>query len=204
MPKLTKRQTEIYDYLQQNINDFGHAPSIDEVCQAVGLKSRGSMHKHVQALIEAGLLEPFNGKKRGIRLKNRVDSSSDALVDVPYLGKIAAGVPFEAIENPETITLPAQFCSHNECFVLTVKGDSMIDAGIHDGDWVVVEKTNQARNGDIVVALIDNYEATLKRFEKTQDLIILHPENTTMKAMIFNPQRVTIQGKLIAQMRSYL
>lgn len=203
MSQLTKRQNEIYNFLQQHIQESGHAPSIDEVCHAMGVKSRGSMHKHIQALVNAGLIEPFNGQKRGIRLKNSSSEVEEELITLPLLGKIAAGVPFEALENPETISLPSSLVPHSDCYMLTIKGDSMINAGIHDGDWVVIEKTSVARNGDIVVALIDNYEATLKRFEKTDDLVILHPENSLMKAMIFNPQRVTIQGKLVAQLRKY-
>ncbi len=200
---LTKRQQEIYQYLLNHRQEFSHPPSLDELCQAMGVKSRGSMHKHVQALIKAGLVKPFNGQKRGIQLTNAAEIPAAGLVSLPLLGKIAAGIPFEAIENPETLVLPRELTGNGECYVLTVKGDSMMDAGIHDGDWVVIEKTTQVRNGDIVVALIDNTEATLKRFEKTDDLIILSPENTRMKPMIFNPNRVRIQGRLVAKMRRY-
>ncbi|MDX1811973.1 MAG: transcriptional repressor LexA, partial [Gammaproteobacteria bacterium] len=163
----------------------------------------GSMHKHIHALIDAGLVEPFNGQKRGIKLKNTAFHTHSDAVFLPFLGKIAAGNPLEAIENPEMLEIPSSLYNGKECFMLQVNGDSMIEAGIHDGDTVIIEKTSQVRNGDIVVALIDNYEATLKTFEKTDDLIILQPENHNMKPMIFQPYRVTIQGKLIAQMRKY-
>lgn len=199
---LTKRQNEIYQYLVEHAQAHDAPLSIEDVCVAMGVKSRGSMYKHIQALIETGLIEPFHGQKRGIKLKSPSPMQNPAIA-LPLLGKIAAGVPFEAIENPEMLEVPPHLYNGAECFVLTVKGDSMIDAGIHDGDWVIIEKASQACNGDIVVALIDNTEATLKRFEKTNDLVILHPENQQMKAMIFKPQRVKIQGKLIAQMRKY-
>ncbi len=204
MQQLTKRQSEIYHFLQQHFHELGHTPSIDDVCQAMGMKSRGSMHKHIHALIDAGLVEPFNGKKRGIHLISTTEPTDNKLVHLPLLGKIAAGIPFEAIANPDTLGVPEHLCGRNECFVLIVKGESMIDAGIQDSDQVIIEKTSEVKNGDIVVALIDNTEATLKRWEKTDDLVILHPENASMKAMIFNPQRISIQGKLIALLRRYL
>lgn len=203
MQTLTKRQNEIYQYLVEQALTHDIAPNIEDVCQAMGVKSRGSMHKHIHALIEAGLVEPFNGQKRGIKLRSIPEASHSELITLPLLGQIAAGAPLEAIENPEMMEIPPYLNPGNGCFVLTVKGDSMIDAGIHDGDLVIIQKTSQVRNGDIVVALIDNYEATLKRFEKTNDLVILQPENSQMKAMIFKPQRVKIQGKLVAQMRRY-
>jgi len=203
MSSLTKRQSEIYQYLLDHAQAYDYALTIDDVCSAMGVKSRGSMHKHIHALIDAGLIEPFNGQKRGIHLKTAHQGPSNELVTLPFMGKVAAGHPLEAIENPELMEIPA-FLSHGEgCFILSVKGDSMMDAGILDGDWVIIKQTSEARNGDIVVALIDNYEATLKRFEKTDDLVILQPENKSMKPMIFNPQRVKIQGKLVGQMRSY-
>lgn len=202
MQTLTRRQNEIYLYLLEHAQAHEFAPSIDEICLAMGVKSRGSMHKHIQALINANLIEPFNGLRRGIKLSGA--SSSDqqgATSSFPLLGKIAAGIPLEAIENPEMIQVPAQLDNGKACFVLTVKGESMIDAGIHDGDWVIIEKTSQVRNGEIVVALIDSNEATLKRFEKNNDRIILHPENRSMTPMVFNSDEVQIQGKLVGLMR---
>ena len=201
--QLTKRQNEIYQYLLDHQQMHDTLPTIEDVCSAMGVKSRGSMHKHIHALIDAGFIEPFNGQKRGIKLRHPEDMPISDTVHLPLLGKIAAGNPLEAIVNPDTMEVPSYLNQGEDCFILLVKGESMIDAGIHDGDWVIIKKTTEVRNGDIVVALIDNYEATLKRFQRTDDLIILHPENTTMKAMIFKPQRVKIQGKLIAQMRRY-
>ncbi len=200
---LTRRQAEIYDYLVAELDNFPHPPSLDELCQALGLKSRGSLHKQLHALIDAGLVEPMNNLRRGIRL---MDPATDAIQnedELPLYGAIAAGQPIEAIANPETIGVPPALRSSNPCYVLTVKGDSMIDEGILDGDWVIIEQTDHARNGEIVVALVDGEEATLKRIEQQPGRVILHPANSEMEPMNFLPEQVQIQGKLVGQMRSY-
>lgn len=199
---LTKRQNEIYQYLIEQSQESDIAPSIDDICLAMGLSSRGSMHKHIQALINAGLVAPFNGQRRGVRLVENVLSEAES-VTLPLLGKIAAGIPLEAMENAEPINIPLQLYNGGECYVLEVNGDSMIDAGIFDGDYVVIEKVSNVKNNDIVVALIDNDEATLKRLEKKSNKIILHPENKNMQPMEFKPKQVQIQGRLVAQMRRY-
>lgn len=202
-PTLTRRQQEIYDYLREHLDDFPHPPTLDELCDALGLSSRGSLHKQIQALIEAGLVEPMNNLRRGIRLvedEPPVSTDGDAL---PLYGYIAAGRPIEAIANPETIDVPAQLRTPNPCYVLEVRGDSMIDEGILDGDWVVIEHRDQARNGEIVVALVDGEEATLKRLEKRAGEVILHPANSRLTAMHFSPDRIRIQGVLVGQMRRY-
>jgi len=202
-PTLTRRQQEIYDYLREHLDDFAHPPTLDELCDALGLKSRGSLHKQIQALIEAGLVEPMNNLRRGIRLVDdeiAVAADNDAL---PLYGYIAAGRPIEAISNPEMIEVPAQLRTANPCYVLEVRGDSMIEEGILDGDWVVIEHREQARNGEIIVALVDGEEATLKRLEKRANEVILHPANSSLSAMHFSPGRVQIQGVLVGQMRRY-
>jgi len=198
---LTRRQQEIYQHLLEHFSDNDYAPTLDELCQSLKLKSRGSLHKHIQALIEADLLLPLNGKQRGVQLNHLTKQDENHL---PFLGKIAAGLPIEAIENPETLPVPACLRSNRPCFVLQVTGDSMIDAGILDGDFVIIEKAETANIGDIIVALIDENEVTLKRFDKKNNSVILHPENTSMQALKYAAQRVRIQGKLIAQMRSYM
>ncbi len=200
---LTRRQTEIYDYLVKKLDTFPHPPSLDELCGALGLKSRGSLHKQLHALIDAGLVEPMNNLRRGVRLTpQKVDASldDDAL---PLYGAIAAGQPIEAITTPDTINVPHTLRTPNPCYVLTVKGDSMIDEGILDGDWVIIEQTDHAKNGDIVVALVAGEDATLKRIEQLPGQVILHPANSQMKPMNFLPEQVQIQGKLVGQMRSY-
>ena len=200
MSKLTKRQEEIYQFLLEHFEEFDYPPSLDELCASLGMSSRGSLHKHIQALINAGLVEPMSGKQRGVRL-TRADVENDTL---PFLGKIAAGNPLEAIENPERIHVPEFLQSNGQCYVLKITGDSMIEAGILDGDMVVIEKCHTAKNDDIVVALIDNYEATLKRYENAGAITILHPANGGMKSFVFESNRVTIQGKVVGQMRSYV
>jgi repressor LexA len=200
---LTRRQAEIYDYLVEELDKFPHPPSLDELCQALGLKSRGSLHKQLHALIDAGLVEPMNNLRRGIRLMETASGTMPDEDELPLFGAIAAGQPIEAIANPETISVPPALRSSNPCYVLTVKGDSMINEGILDGDWVIIEKTDHARNGDIVVALVDGGEATLKRIEQQPGRVILHPANSEMEPMNFLPEQVQIQGILVGQMRSY-
>lgn len=199
---LTRRQQEIYDYLKSHAGQFEHAPTLTELCDALGLSSRGSMHKQVQALIDAGLVEPMNNLRRGIRL---VDEEQQAANDneLPMMGYIAAGRPIEAVSNPENMLVPPGLRSDRPCYVLQVKGESMIDEGILDGDWVVIEQRDTARNGEIVVALVDGSEATLKRIEQKPGEVILHPANETMTPMHFHPDQVSIQGVLVGQMRSY-
>jgi len=199
---LTRRQQEIYDYLRENADQFNHAPTLTELCDALGLSSRGSMHKQVQALIDAGLVEPMNNQRRGIRLiEHEQEAANDN--EIPMMGYIAAGRPIEAMENPENMFVPPDLRSDKPCYVLQVKGDSMIDEGILDGDWVVIEQRDTARNGEIVVALVDNSDATLKRIEQKPGEVVLHPANESMSPMHFHPDQVKIQGVLVGQMRSY-
>lgn len=202
-PTLTRRQQEIYGYLREHLDDFPHPPTLDELCDALGLRSRGSLHKQIQALIEAGLVEPMNNLRRGIRLAEDTIPAAADTDALPLYGYIAAGRPIEAISNPEMIEVPAQLRTPNPCYVLEVRGDSMIDEGILDGDWVVIEHREQARNGEIVVALVDGEEATLKRLEKRADEVVLHPANRSLSAMHFSPGRVQVQGVLVGQMRRY-
>ena len=200
-PTLTRRQQEIYEHLREHLADVAHPPTLDELCDALGLKSRGSLHKQIQALIETGLIEPMNNLRRGIRL-----AEPEAVADVdalPLYGYIAAGSPIQAIANPESIDVPPQLRTPNPCYVLEVRGDSMIEEGILDGDWVVIEHRDHARNGEIVVALVDGEEATLKRLEQRSGEVVLHPANSSLSAMHFSPDQVQIQGVLVGQMRRY-
>ena len=197
---LTRRQREIYEFLREYCSTYSNAPTLDEICQSLGMQSRGSLHKHIQALVEAGLVESANRKQRGVRLTQptvREDSQ------IPLLGTIAAGQPIEAMENPEPITIPEQLSGNGTCYVLQVKGDSMIEDGILDGDWVVIEKREHASNGEIVVALIEGREATLKHIEQRPGEVILHPANSDMASMHFYSDQIEIQGVLVGQMRSY-
>lgn len=200
---LTRRQQEIYDYLKDNLDQFEQAPTLNELCDALGLSSRGSMHKQIHALVDAGLVEPMNNQRRGIRLTESSNDNHHNDNEIPMMGFIAAGRPIEAIENPENMEVPPTLRSDKPCYVLQVKGESMIDEGILDGDWVVIEQKNTARNGEIVVALVENADATLKRIEQKPGEVILHPANESMSPMHYHPDQVKIQGVLVGQMRSY-
>ena len=217
---LTRRQQQIFEFLCENSHQFDHPPTLDELAAALGLKSRGSLHKQIQALIDAGLIEPMNRTRRGIRLI--VDQqpahdlpSDDASVDalhqrqqnsdmaLPLLGRIAAGRPIEAIADDQHMTVPRPLRTGDNCYVLQVTGDSMIEDGIFDGDWIVVEPRQQASNGEMVVALVDGSEATVKRLLQRPDEVVLIPANSTMAPIHLAPDRVQIQGVVVGQMRSY-
>lgn len=197
---LTRRQQEIYDYLQANLDKFPHPPTLDELCIALGLSSKGSLHKQIQALIDAGLIEPMNNRRRGIRLTGQGEEESEGL---PFLGYIAAGRPIEAVEQHETVQVPDFLHTGRACYVLQVKGDSMIEEGILDGDQIIIEQRDHARNGEIVVALVDGSDATLKRIEQKPGRVILHPANSSMSPMTYQSNQVQIQGVLVGQMRRY-
>ncbi len=197
--KLTRRQQDIYDYLHENAERFAHPPTYDELCQQLGLSSRGSLHKHIQALIEAGLVEPMEGRQ-GIRLVEWQQADTG----IPHMGAIAAGRPIEALAQPEFLPLPEFLLSKHPCYALTVKGESMIEAGIMDGDLVVIEKRDNARNGEIVVALINDAEATLKRLQNNHDgSVTLIAENSAMPPMTYAAEQVQIQGVLLSLLRRY-
>jgi repressor LexA len=206
MNTLTRKQKEILDFLLKSQNSFLHPPTLEELCAALGLKSRGSMHHQIKALIDAQLIEAPERKQRGIRLTELAKSyiadeeSTDCL---PFVGIIAAGRPIEAIENTSYMVIPPEIKTEKPCYVLKVKGDSMLEEGIFDGDWVIIEQRSHARNGEIVVALIDKTEATLKFIEQYPHETLLIPANCKMQAMHYKPQQVEIQGVLVGQMRSY-
>jgi repressor LexA len=196
---LTRRQAEIYNYLVENAEHFDRPPTYDELCHALGLSSRGSLHKHIQALVKAGLVEPMDGSHRGIRLV----APPEEQAGIPFLGTIAAGRPIEAVPQPEYLQVPEELLGSRPCYVLEVSGDSMIEAGILDGDYVVIEQRDSAGNNDIVVALVNNEEVTLKRIEQRPGQVILHPENAGMEPQTYPPEAVQIQGVLRGLLRSY-
>jgi repressor LexA len=196
---LTRRQREILAFLREHAGQLAHPPTLDELCGMLGLRSRGSLHKHVQALIRAGFVQPMSGQHRGICLSADA-SDGDGL---PFLGKIAAGRPIEAFPQPERIEVPPHLRTDKPCYVLQVVGDSMCEAGILDGDQVVIEQRDYARNGEIVVALVRGEEVTLKRIRQEPGRTLLYPENSAMEAMELHPNEVQIQGVVVGQMRSY-
>ncbi len=203
---LTRKQQEIFSFLLQHQDNFPHPPTLEELCACMGLKSRGSLHNHIKALIKENLIEAPERKQRGIRLtayaKEMINISGDHS-SLPFVGFIAAGNPIEAVENITYMAIPEQLKTQNPCYVLRVKGDSMLEQGIYDGDWVIIEQRSHARNGEIVVALVNKTEATLKFIEQYPHETLLIPANSTMKAMRYTPEQVEIQGVLVGQMRSY-
>ena len=205
MAVLTRRQREIFNFLRDNSDGFAYPPSLDQLCAALGVASRGSLYKHIMALVEAGLVEPFMGKKKGgVRLTAQAQSDDSTFEQgLPFIGVIAAGKPIEAVATIRYMTVPDALKTDKPCYVLQVKGDSMIEAGIFDGDWVVIEQRDYASNGEIVVALIENAEATLKYIEQTAEQVLLLPANANMTALSYQPEQVAIQGVLVGQMRSY-
>jgi repressor LexA len=203
---LTRKQQEIFDFLLQNQELFNHPPTLEELCLAMGLKSRGSLHSQIKALIDANLIEAPERKQRGIRLTEHAKSlvnQTEAFGMLPFVGTIAAGRPIEAIENISYMAVPEELKTESPCYVLRVKGDSMQEEGIFDGDWVIIEQRSHARNGEIVVALVEKAEATLKFIEQYPHETLLIPANSSMQAMRYRPEQVEIQGVLVGQMRSY-
>jgi repressor LexA len=198
MPTLLEKR--ILNFIHAFIVKHGHSPTLVEIGQAMDISSKGTIHRYVQSLRNQGLLAQPERGWRGIRLADDALSNSTTL---PLVGRIAAGQPIEAIENQEEINLTEMFVGKDR-FALQIKGDSMIDIGILDGDIVVIEPQNTAQFGDIVVALIDDQEATLKRFKKLKDgRIELSPENQNLEPMIYEASRVKVQGILVGQLRSY-
>lgn len=197
----SNKQIEIYEYIKKHILDKGYPPSVREICDAVGLRSTSTVHGHLDRLQQKGLIKKDATKPRAIELIKDTVTKKE-IVDIPVIGKITAGQPILAVENiEETFSIPFNFVrSNNDLFILKVSGTSMIDAGILDGDFVIIEKKETASNGEIVAALIEN-EATLKRFFKEKDHIRLQPENKTMEPIIVD--NCKILGTLVGLYRRY-
>ena len=203
MENLTKRQDEILEYLKKYMVSHGYPPTVREIGQDLGLSSPATIHAHLNNLEKKGLIKRESTKNRAIELlvDNEFVEKNEDVVDVPLLGKITAGNPIEAIERPnEFFSLPSYLVPKSkEVFTLNVSGCSMINAGILDGDIVIIERCNTAHNGDIVAAMTDENEVTLKRFYKENGHFRLQPENDTMDPIILNS--VTILGKAIGLYR---
>ncbi|MEK7191492.1 MAG: transcriptional repressor LexA [Pseudomonadota bacterium] len=196
----TDRNHEVYDFVRAYTARHGYAPKLREIGQALGIRSRGVVHRHLRALEAEGLVTIKPDVARGVHLKTRAGARP---LTLPLLGRIAAGQPIEAIPGEDEIDLSEFFVNRNR-FVLKVQGDSMIEAGILDGDMVIVEKREHADNGEIVVALIDGLEATLKHLQKNRDgSITLRPANPAMTPLRLSAARVRIQGVVVGQFRSY-
>lgn len=203
MEELTKRQEDILGYIKEYIVSKGYPPTIREICKAMGVSSPATVHAHLNNLEQKGFIKKEDTKNRAIELlvPNEKAMKDPEVVEVPLLGKITAGSPIEAIERPnEYFSLPAYLIpKEKEVFTLLVDGTSMINAGILDGDIVIVEKRNTARNGEIVVAMTEENEVTLKTFYKESGYFRLQPENDTMEPIILN--EVSILGKAIGLYR---
>lgn len=196
---LSPRQQEAYRFIQKYTLRHGHAPLLSEIAAGLGIRSKGVAHRYLQALAREGLIELQPGRHRGIQLL----TADLADLRLPLLGRIAAGRPIEAIPDLDEINL-ADFFTGPDRFVLRVDGDSMIEAGILNGDMVVVEKRDWAKDHEIVVALIDNEEATLKRLRNNHDgSITLIPANSSIPPVVYSAERVRIQGVVVGQMRAY-
>ena len=225
---LTNKQNQLLCFLIERIEQYGVSPSYEEICLELNLKSKSGIHRIVKALEERGYIQHLENKARAIaptkypngqpfvsnvininnllNPKDRINKeiSNKETRKIPMLGKIAAGTPIEAISNyDQLIDVPKNYLLSEESYALTVEGDSMIDDGIFDGDTVLISKLSNVNNGDIVVALIDKEEATLKKFRKKGDSIALEPANKHYKTQIYGPDRVTIQGKMCALIRKY-
>ena len=203
MDDLTKKQGEVLKFVKEFMVSHGYPPTVREIGEALGLSSPATTHSHLKGLEEKGYIRKNGSKNRAIELlvDNEYAKKNEDIVEVPLLGKITAGNPIEAIENPgEYFSLPAYLIpNQKEVFTLKVSGESMINAGIYDGDIVIVERCNTARNGEIVVAMTDENEVTLKTFYKEDGYFRLQPENDTMKPFIF--KNITILGKAIGLYR---
>jgi len=201
-PDLSQRQTKILEFIKAQIRKKGYPPAVREIGEAVGLLSSSTVHGHLQTLEDKGYIRRDPTKPRAIEI---LDSSSETLdiqkvVQVPIVGHVTAGQPITAIENIEgTFPLSADFVRQDDMFMLRVQGESMIEAGILDGDFIIVRQQNEARNGEIVVALIGD-EATIKRFFKERTLIRLQPENSAMEPIY--SQDVSILGKVVGVFRT--
>ncbi len=219
MAQLTKRESQILAYMSKQITEKGYPPTVREICTALGIKSTSTVHKDINNLVEAGFLRKDPSKPRALVLiEDPTENTSVAtkksttatvsapsekkeqrgdIVDIPLVGQVAAGTPILAEENvTDTIPVPQRFLGSGTNYMLTVRGESMIEAGIMDGDYILVEQQTSIRNGDIVVAMVDGFEseATVKTFYKEKDHIRLQPENSTMSPIIVND--VKILGKV--------
>ena len=217
---LTQKQRDLLFYIHEHMEGSDVPPSFEEMKEALGLKSKSGIHRLISALEERGYIERLPHRARALRVVHLPESfkpsvpagtppayiaaNSTSMEQVPLLGKIAAGTPIDAIAHADRfIALPPDMIGRGETYALTVDGDSMINAGIHDSDTVIIERCDTAENGAIIVALVDDGEVTLKRLRRAGGKIVLEPENDAYEPQILEPHRVKIQGRLSGLMRSY-
>ena len=199
---LTDREREIYNYILNAIKNEGYSPSVRDICNALNMKSTSTVHTYLERLERKGMIQKESGKSRTLRIENEGIHASST-VRVPILGKVAAGMPILAVENYEgyiDFPRPSSNVMSNDMFALRIQGDSMIEAGILDGDLIIVEKRTTAEDGEIIVALVDD-EATVKTFYRESDCFRLQPENRAMEPIYV--RELLVLGKVVASMRFY-
>jgi len=198
---LTRRQRQVLDTIRSFISREGYSPSLEEIGDSLGLSSVATVHRHVARLVEKGLLRKDPNRSRSVEV---VEAEPPAAVSLPLLGIVAAGAPIEVFEDPETIAVPRELVGRRRgSFVLRVRGDSMIDEQIRDGDYVVVDSRSEARDGEVVVALVRGREATLKKLRRKGDRVQLVPANTALKTLDLPAQDVEIRGVVRGLLRQY-
>ena len=206
---LTKKQKELLDYINEVNKKFGISPSYDEMKDKLKLKSKSGIHRIISALEERGFIRKLANKARAIEIIHNknispANNQMDKIIEIPLYGKIAAGTPIEAISNSSSyVPTPINMVNKGEHYALEISGESMIGSGINDKDIAIIKRTTTANNGQIVVALIDKTEATLKKFKKTSSKIVLIPSNDLYQAQSYDLPRVQIQGILVGLMRKY-
>ncbi len=223
---LTRKQLNLLEFIEDNTSENGVSPSFEEMKEALNLKSKSGIHRLILALEERGFIRRLPHRARALEVIKRINKTglgisahkqkvppvtvafgqpeTRGVGQIPYLGRIAAGAPIEAISDiSNEISIPPSMIGQGQHFALEVKGESMIEAGINDGDIVVIKEQNQANSGDIVVALIDDQEATLKKFHKKGSLIELEAANQNFQKQVYESSKVTIQGKLVGLLRTY-
>lgn len=206
---LTKKQHNVYQFIQSFIEDNKYSPSLEEIAKGVGLRSIATVHKHIQNLVEKGLLKKPSNKRRSLEVSHKfsndldINIQSNSVVDIPLLGKIAAGSPIEAISNASTLSIPEDMLGNKETYALYVEGNSMIDEHICSGDYVIIESRSMAENGETVVALLNNNDVTLKKFYHEGKYIRLQPANVELSPLLVPANNVTIQGVVIGLIRKF-
>ena len=222
---LTKKQKDLLVFIHERMNEDDVAPSFEEMKEALGLKSKSGIHRLISGLEERGYIQRLPHRARALEIRKLPEgmktkpapirpivststraqsASNDFGLMIPLLGKIAAGTPIEAIRDEgRALQIPADMTGKGEHYALTVEGDSMINAGIHDDDTVIIQRCDTAENGVIVVALVDDEEVTLKRLRRAGGKIVLEPENDAYEPRVLEPGRVKVQGRLVGLMRSY-
>jgi repressor LexA len=198
---LTKRQREILDYLSEFIQQPGYAPSLEEIGRRFSLSSLATVHKHLTNLQEKGFIRRAWNRSRSVEVVPT--RTGVRALELPRLGFVAAGAPIEAVASNETIAVPEALVGKRDSYVLRVKGDSMIDEQIRDGDFVIVEDRKSVDNGEMVIALVGGLDVTLKKFYRENGKIRLQPANPTMQPIMVDPDRVQVQGVVVGVMRKY-